>query len=69
MQHAEGSAMIRMGRTRVLCTASVEDRLPNWLRGQGRGWVTAEYGMLPRATHDRTPRSSQTVAVRRRSSG
>lgn len=58
--HAEGSALVRMGRTRVLCTASVEDRVPGWLRGQGRGWVTAEYAMLPRATHDRTPRSSQT---------
>lgn len=58
--HAEGSALVRMGGTRVLCTASVEDRVPGWLRGQGRGWVTAEYGMLPRATHDRTPRSSQT---------
>jgi ribonuclease PH len=49
-----------MGRTRVLCTASVEDRVPGWLRNQSRGWVTAEYGMLPRATGDRTPRSSQT---------
>jgi len=48
-----------MGRTRVMCTASVEDRLPNWLRGKGRGWVTAEYGMLPRATSERTPRSVQ----------
>ena len=58
--HAEGSAMVTMGRTRVLCTASVEDRVPGWLRGQQRGWVTAEYGMLPRATGERTPRSSQT---------
>ncbi len=58
--HAEGSAMLSMGRTRVLCTATVEDRIPNWLRGQGKGWVTAEYGMLPRATGERTPRSSQT---------
>ena len=58
--HAEGSALVHMGRTRVLCTASVEDRVPGWLRGSGRGWVTAEYGMLPRATGDRTPRSSQT---------
>ncbi len=57
---AEGSAMVSMGRTRVLCTASVEDRLPNWMRGQGKGWVTAEYGMLPRSTNERTPRSSQT---------
>jgi ribonuclease PH len=60
MKHAEGSALVTMGRTRVLCSASVEDRLPGWLRGKGQGWVTAEYGMLPRATNDRTPRSSQT---------
>ena len=60
LPHAEGSALIRMGRTRVICTASVEERAPAWLRGQGRGWVTAEYGMLPRATGERTPRSSQT---------
>jgi ribonuclease PH len=58
--HAEGSALVALGRTRVMVTASVEDRVPAWLRGQGRGWVTAEYGMLPRSTTDRTPRSSQT---------
>ena len=58
--HAEGSALISMGRTRVLCTASVEDRVPGWLRNSGKGWVTAEYAMLPRATGDRMPRSSQT---------
>ena len=58
--HAEGSALVRMGRTRVLCTASVEDRVPGWIRNSGKGWVTAEYGMLPRATGDRTPRTSQT---------
>ncbi len=57
--HAEGSALVTMGRTRVLCTATVEERVPGWLRGQGRGWVTAEYAMLPRATGERTPRSSQ----------
>jgi ribonuclease PH len=60
MSHAEGSAMVHMGRTRVLCTASVEDRVPNWLRNSGKGWVTAEYAMLPRATGSRTPRTSQT---------
>src|SRR5205823_4412004 len=54
------SALISTGRTRVLCTATVEDRAPGWLRGKGRGWVTAEYGMLPRATSERTPRTSQT---------
>ena len=58
--HAEGSALISMGRTRVLCTATIEDKAPGWLRGQGKGWVTAEYGMLPRATGERTPRSAQT---------
>ncbi len=58
--HAEGSALVNMGRTRVLCTASVEDRVPGWLRNQGKGWITAEYAMLPRATGDRTPRTSQT---------
>ncbi|MFQ5874883.1 MAG: ribonuclease PH [Dehalococcoidia bacterium] len=55
---AEGSAMITQGRTRVLCTVSVEERVPSFLRGQNRGWVTAEYGMLPRATPVRTPRDS-----------
>jgi ribonuclease PH len=59
LPHAEGSAMISTGRTRVLCTATVEDRRPGWLRGSGRGWVTAEYGMLPRATGERTPRTAQ----------
>ena len=58
--HAEGSAQISTGHTRVICTATVEERVPNWMRGGGRGWVTAEYGMLPRATGERTPRSSQT---------
>jgi ribonuclease PH len=54
--HAEGSALINMGNTRVLCLASVERRVPDWLKGKGRGWVTAEYGMLPRATHTRMRR-------------
>jgi ribonuclease PH len=56
--HAEGSALITLGETHVLCAASVEERLPRWLAGQGRGWVTAEYGMLPRATRQRTPREA-----------
>ncbi len=51
--HAEGSAMISCGHTRVLCTATVEDKVPSFLRNSGQGWVTAEYGMLPRATHSR----------------
>jgi len=54
--HAEGSCLIKFGNTHVLCTASVEERVPPWLKGQGRGWVTAEYGMLPRATNERTRR-------------
>jgi ribonuclease PH len=54
--HAEGSALITLGQTRVICTATVEERLPPWLRGSGQGWITAEYGMLPRSTHERTPR-------------
>ena len=56
--HAEGSALIRMGRTEVLCTASVEGRVPPFMRGQSEGWVTAEYGMLPRATHTRGDREA-----------
>jgi ribonuclease PH len=56
--HAEGSALIRMGGTEVLCTASVEGRVPGFMRGQGEGWVTAEYGMLPRATHSRGDREA-----------
>jgi ribonuclease PH len=56
--HAEGSCLIKFGNTHVLCTASVEERMPPWLKGQGRGWVTAEYGMLPRATNDRTRREA-----------
>ena len=56
--HAEGSVMIDVGRTKVLCTASIEEKVPPFLRGTGRGWVTAEYGMLPRATSTRTQRES-----------
>jgi ribonuclease PH len=57
-RHAEGSALICLGETRVLCAASVEDRVPNFLKGTGSGWVTAEYGMLPRATHTRSAREA-----------
>ncbi len=56
--HAEGSVLIEAGRTRVICTASVEDRVPPFLRNTGKGWVTAEYGMLPRATSTRTQREA-----------
>ncbi len=55
-RYAEGSALIACGNTRVLCAASVEEHVPGWLRGQGRGWVTAEYALLPRATHTRNRR-------------
>ncbi len=56
--HAEGSVLIEFGSTRVLCTASVEESVPRWLKGQGRGWVTAEYGMLPRSTTERMGREA-----------
>jgi ribonuclease PH len=58
LDHPEGSVLIEMGRTRVICTASVEERVPLWLRDQNQGWVTAEYGMLPRSTHQRTARET-----------
>ncbi|MGO9172801.1 MAG: ribonuclease PH [Rhodomicrobium sp.] len=58
--HAEGSCLIKFGNTHVLCTASLEERVPPWLKGQGRGWVSAEYGMLPRATSERTRREAST---------
>src|SRR5580692_12220779 len=57
-RHAEGSVLIEFGDTRVLCTATVEEGVPPFLRGKGQGWVTAEYGMLPRATHTRSPREA-----------
>ena len=57
-RYAEGSCLVKFGGTHVLCTASLEDKPPPWLRGQGRGWITAEYAMLPRATHTRSRRES-----------
>ncbi|MGB5940925.1 MAG: ribonuclease PH [Rhodanobacter sp.] len=57
-RYAEGSVLVSFGDTRVLCTASIEDRAPAWLRGKGEGWITAEYGMLPRATNTRTQREA-----------
>jgi len=60
VKYAEGSCLVKFGDTHVLVTATLEDRLPPWLKGQGRGWVTAEYGMLPRATHERTRREAST---------
>ena len=72
VKYAEGSCMVKFGDTHVLVTATLEDRLPPWLKGQGRGWVTAEYGMLPRATHERMRReasagkqSGRTVEIQR----
>ncbi|WP_075220668.1 ribonuclease PH [Acuticoccus yangtzensis] len=57
-RHAEGSCLVKFGHTHVLCTASLEERVPPWLRGGGEGWVTAEYGMLPRATKERMRREA-----------
>ena len=57
-RHAEGSCLVRFGDTHVLCTASLEERVPPWLKGGGKGWVTAEYGMLPRSTHERMRREA-----------
>ena len=57
-KHAEGSCLVRFGDTHVLCTASIDEKVPPWLRGGGKGWVTAEYGMLPRATNERTRREA-----------
>lgn len=72
VKHAEGSCLVKFGDTHVLVTATLEERLPPWLKGQGRGWVTAEYGMLPRATSERTRReasagkqSGRTVEIQR----
>jgi ribonuclease PH len=62
-RYAEGSCLVRFGDTQVLCAASLEDKPPPWLRGQGRGWVTAEYAMLPRATLTRTKRESMSGRV------
>jgi ribonuclease PH len=56
--HADGSCLIRLGDTHVLCSASLEEKVPAWMKGQGRGWITSEYGMLPRSTHTRTDREA-----------
>lgn len=64
LRYAEGSALIRCGHTRVLCAASVEDEVPPWLRGQGQGWVTGQYGMLPRATQTRRSRPTRGLSGR-----
>src|SRR5215831_19971855 len=57
---AEGSVLIEVGHTRVICTASIEETVPTFLKGQGKGWITSEYSMIPRATNTRTPRESST---------
>jgi len=57
-RHAEGSCLVKFGDTHVLCTASIDERVPPWMRNSGKGWVTAEYGMLPRSTHTRTDREA-----------
>ncbi|MFM8330866.1 MAG: ribonuclease PH, partial [Candidatus Methylumidiphilus sp.] len=57
-KHAEGSVLVEFGDTRVICTASIEDRVPPFLKGKGSGWITAEYGMLPRSTHERMGREA-----------
>lgn len=56
--HAEGSVLVEFGNTKVICTASIEENVPGWMRGKGKGWVTAEYGMLPRSTHSRMRREA-----------
>src|SRR6186997_1062290 len=63
LPHAEGSVLIEAGRTKVICTASVEDRVPPFLRNTGKGWVTAEYGMIPRATNTRMMREATSGKV------
>ena len=63
--HAEGSCLVKFGNTQVICTASIDEKTPPWLRGTGKGWVTAEYGMIPRSTSDRMSRE----AVRGKQSG
>lgn len=63
-RYAEGSALIKAGNTHVLCTASVEEKVPEWMKGKGTGWVTAEYSMLPRATHTRSKRDREKVSGR-----
>src|SRR6478752_8008095 len=63
-RYAEGSALIKAGNTHVLCTASVEESVPGWLVGKGQGWITAEYSMLPRATHTRSKRDREKVSGR-----
>jgi len=64
MPNAEGSVLISCGNTKVICTASIEDKVPNWMKGKGEGWITAEYGMLPRSTNERVQRERTKVGGR-----
>ncbi len=57
-KHAEGSALVKFGDTHVICTATIENSVPRWMRGSNEGWITAEYGMLPRSTHSRMDREA-----------
>ena len=65
-RHAEGSVLVEFGQTRVLCTVSVDDKVPAFLKGRGQGWLTAEYGMLPRSTNTRTQREAAAGRLVRR---
>ena len=64
IEHAEGSVMVEFGKTRVVCTASIEENVAQWLKGKGQGWITAEYGMLPRSTHTRMKRERDKMSGR-----
>ena len=68
IKNADASCLIKSGDTHVVCTASIEDKLPRWLKGSGKGWVTAEYGMLPRSTHERMRREASVGKVGGRTS-
>ncbi len=68
IKNADGSCLIKFGETQVICTASFEEKVPKWLRDSGKGWVTAEYGMLPRSTHERMRRESATGKIASRTS-
>ena len=59
IKNADGSCIVEIGETKVICTASIDDRTPPWLRGSGKGWLTAEYGMLPRSTNERMSREAK----------
>ena len=68
IKNADASCLIKSGDTHVVCTASIEDKVPRWLKGSGKGWVTAEYGMLPRSTHERMRREASSGKIGGRTS-